>query len=356
MSYRFRSLTAFVPLAALPLFFAPLGHAADAPATTVALRQRRRERRDHRGRRRQGRGRGPHPGRQASARHQAVARRQAALRRALRLAARRARRRRVEAAPGDRTADGIGVVDSRPASWSARESGQDPESFDLSRDGKTLYVSNEETAEMTRARRRARQGHPQGRGRRRAGGGHAAPRRQGASTSPPRRTTRSPPSTPASCKVLARIPTGPRPRAIVFTPDGKTAFVTCENGARGDRHRRGQERRRRHIKIEPVAKTSSARGRWALALSPDGKTLYVSIGRGEAVAVIDVATRKVARLIDGVGARPWGIARQRRRQEALHRQRPVQRRLGRRRSPPAPSKSGSRSADSPGACCSPPSR
>jgi YVTN family beta-propeller protein len=44
------------------------------------------------------------------------------------------------------------------------------------------------------------------------------------------------------------------------------------------------------------------------ALSPDGKHLYVSNGRGESVAVIDVARRKVARLIDGVGARPWGIA------------------------------------------------
>jgi len=34
----------------------------------------------------------------------------------------------------------------------------------------------------------------------------------------------------------------------------------------------------------------------------------VSNGRGESVAVVDVAGRKVTRLIDGVGARPWGIA------------------------------------------------
>ena len=34
----------------------------------------------------------------------------------------------------------------------------------------------------------------------------------------------------------------------------------------------------------------------------------MSNGRGESVAIIDVAGRKVARLIDGVGARPWGIA------------------------------------------------
>jgi YVTN family beta-propeller protein len=43
------------------------------------------------------------------------------------------------------------------------------------------------------------------------------------------------------------------------------------------------------------------------ALSPDGKWLYVSCGRGESVAVIDVAARKMVRILDGVGARPWGI-------------------------------------------------
>ena len=45
-----------------------------------------------------------------------------------------------------------------------------------------------------------------------------------------------------------------------------------------------------------------------LVISPDGKELYVSLGRGEAVAVVDVATHKVEGLIDGVGPRPWGIA------------------------------------------------
>ena len=33
----------------------------------------------------------------------------------------------------------------------------------------------------------------------------------------------------------------------------------------------------------------------------------MSNGRGESVAVIDVATRKQVRMLDGVGARPWGI-------------------------------------------------
>lgn len=42
-------------------------------------------------------------------------------------------------------------------------------------------------------------------------------------------------------------------------------------------------------------------------MSPDGKLLFVSNGRGESVAVIDVAKRAVVRMLDGVGARPWGI-------------------------------------------------
>jgi YVTN family beta-propeller protein len=45
-----------------------------------------------------------------------------------------------------------------------------------------------------------------------------------------------------------------------------------------------------------------------LSLSSDARRLYVTTGRGGAVAVIDVAKWSVVRRIDGVGARPWGIA------------------------------------------------
>src|SRR5450432_855517 len=52
--------------------------------------------------------------------------------------------------PADRAADGIGVVDlAQRKLVRTFPSGQDPESFDLSSDGKTLYVSNEETAELS---------------------------------------------------------------------------------------------------------------------------------------------------------------------------------------------------------------
>ena len=42
-------------------------------------------------------------------------------------------------------------------------------------------------------------------------------------------------------------------------------------------------------------------------LSPDGRELFVSNGRGRSVSVIDVATRQVTRTFADVGTRPWGI-------------------------------------------------
>src|SRR5262249_14996302 len=50
----------------------------------------------------------------------------------------------------DRAADGIGVIDlSSFKLIRTFSSGQDPETFDVAQDGKKLYVSNEETAEVT---------------------------------------------------------------------------------------------------------------------------------------------------------------------------------------------------------------
>src|ERR1700690_112837 len=52
--------------------------------------------------------------------------------------------------PADRAADGIGVVDLAASTLlRVSPSGQDPEAFDVSRDGKLLFISNEETAELS---------------------------------------------------------------------------------------------------------------------------------------------------------------------------------------------------------------
>ena len=52
--------------------------------------------------------------------------------------------------PADRTADGIGQLDLTTHKMIRKyPSGQDPEVFDISPDGKTLYVSNEDAAQMS---------------------------------------------------------------------------------------------------------------------------------------------------------------------------------------------------------------
>jgi len=45
----------------------------------------------------------------------------------------------------------------------------------------------------------------------------------------------------------------------------------------------------------------------SVLLSPDGKKLYASTGRGKTVFTIDTETNKVLGSVE-VGRRPWGIA------------------------------------------------
>jgi YVTN family beta-propeller protein len=210
--------------------------------------------------------------------------------------------------PGDRTADGIGVVDlASHKLLRTLPSGQDPEAFDLSRDGKTIFISNEETAEMSALDLRS------GKIKGKAAIGLEP---EGVTLRPDGKvvyvTSESDNAVFAidtkKLTVLGHIPTGPRPRGVAFTQDGTTAFVSCENGGVVTVVDSTKMAPAGSIKIEPKAKTVLGPRPMGEALSPDGKTLYVSNGRGESVAIIDVATRQVTSLIDGVGSRPWGIA------------------------------------------------
>jgi YVTN family beta-propeller protein len=210
--------------------------------------------------------------------------------------------------PPDRGADGVGLVDLQARKLvKVFESGQDPESFDLSRDGKLLYISNEETAEMSvldlgsgKIVRRVPVGdEPEGVTLRPDGRVvYVTSEQQSQLVAVDTRTL----------TVSARIDTGLRPRSVVFTRDGAFGFVTCENAAEVTVVDTAGKKAVAHIKIEPVAKTVLGPRPMGAALSSDGKHIYVSNGRGESVAVIDARSRKVVKLIDGVGARPWGIA------------------------------------------------
>jgi YVTN family beta-propeller protein len=104
------------------------------------------------------------------------------------------------------------------------------------------------------------------------------------------------------------VPTGPRPRSIAFTRDGRTGFVTNENNATLTVVDVATSKPAGDIKLHLDSPMPAGPRPMGTVLSPDGKLLYVSTGRGGSVAIIDVASRQQARSIDGVGDRPWGIA------------------------------------------------
>jgi len=206
----------------------------------------------------------------------------------------------------DRSADGIGVVDLVDRKLvQTLPSGQDPESFDVSKDGKTLFVSNEETAELSvldlqsgKIARRVPVGtEPEG----------VTVRPDGKVvyvTS--ERDSKVTAVDTATFAVIADIPVGKRPRAIAFRKDGSVAFVSNEFGGSLTAF---DPRNHQVIGSIPIeGKVPNSQRPMGLAFSPDEKWLFVSTGRGEAVAVVNVEKRAFGHLIEGVGARPWGIA------------------------------------------------
>jgi YVTN family beta-propeller protein len=210
--------------------------------------------------------------------------------------------------PADRSADGIGVIDLGSAKLlRVLPSGQDPEAFDISADGRRLFVSNEETAEMSvidtsegKVVARVVVGkEPEGVTLRPDGKAVYVTCEQDNEVVAVDTGT---------LKVLSHIETGPRPRSITFSLDGALGFVASENSAEVTIVDVAAARPSGQIKIVSAAKKPLPPRPMGSVLSPDGRRLYVSNGRNESVAVIDVPGGKLLRVIDDVGARPWGIA------------------------------------------------
>ena len=210
--------------------------------------------------------------------------------------------------PPDRSSDGIGVIDLATGKVSrVLKSGQDPESFDLSPDGARLYVSNEDAAEMSvvntatgAVESRVKVGEEP----------------EGVTLRPGGREVYVTCEADgevvvidiASGKIAARLKTGARPRAVAFTADGATAFVTNELDARVTVVDAARHRIAGQIDLPKAAGATVAPRPMGATISPDGSLAFVSLGRAQAVAVIDVKARKLVRTIDNVGGRPWGIA------------------------------------------------
>ena len=215
---------------------------------------------------------------------------------------------RAEVEQPDRAADGIGVIDVATRRLVGKLScGRDPESFDLSVDDRTLYVSNEETAELTVLD--AASGAQKARvpvGREPEGVTVRADGKVVFVTSEQDDEVTAVDT--GTLAVIAHIKTDMRPRSVVFTQAGSIGFVTAESGVRvtvidGERFATLAS-----IPITQSSPTPSGPRPMGAVLSPDDRTLYVSTGRGASVAIIDVASRRQIRSIDGAGGRPWGIA------------------------------------------------
>jgi YVTN family beta-propeller protein len=208
---------------------------------------------------------------------------------------------------GDRAADGVAVVDVATRKVvRVLPAGQAPIALDLSPNGKTAYVANGETAEITvldLGRGTITKKIPVGQ------------EPTGVTVRPDGKIVYV--ATSATSEVYAidavnlelvtRVNAGSRPRSVVFSRDGATAFAIDEQFSElslldGRRHVLVG-----HVSLRDPVKTVFVPQPYAGVLSPDGKRLFVSGGSGQSVFVVDVATRKVVRAIEDVGRTPRGI-------------------------------------------------
>jgi YVTN family beta-propeller protein len=90
-----------------------------------------------------------------------------------------------------------------------------------------------------------------------------------------------------------------RPMGVVVSPDGKRVFVSTGRGGSV-----------MVIDTRTNASTGSVKvgdRPWGIGISPDGKLLYTANGPSNDVSVVDTETLTVLGTIKA-GQRPWGIA------------------------------------------------
>lgn len=205
--------------------------------------------------------------------------------------------------PPDKSADGIGVFDVETNRLvRVLPGGSDPENFDITSDGRTILVSNEDAMGLSYVDIATGQlGETVG-----VGG-----EPEGVTLAPNGRlvyVTDEADSAISVIDVAARkrirsFKVGRRPRNIVFMPDGREGYVNAENDGTVVRFDGVKNAKIGEIVLGAAGEIKPM----GLVLSPDARKLYVSTGRGKKVFIVDTAANQPTDSFE-VGTRPWGIA------------------------------------------------
>jgi len=111
----------------------------------------------------------------------------------------------------------------------------------------------------------------------------------------------------AQRKVVKNIRVGTRPRRFVLAADGKELWVSNELGASVSILSTEDHTVKHTLAFKVRGLRASDITPVGMALSPDGKTVWVALGRANHVAEVDRASRQVRNTIL-VGKRAWGLA------------------------------------------------
>jgi YVTN family beta-propeller protein len=206
-----------------------------------------------------------------------------------------------DSAKADKAADGIVVVDvAQQKPLRKLSAGSDPEQFCVSRDGKRLFISNEDVGTATVLG--AETGKiatfvPVGR------------EPEGAGLSPDGKVFYITCETAGDVfaidadtfKIISHLHVNPRPRSVDFLPDGSCAFVPSESTGELNVIDTASQKLIHTISLPKGSRPMTVK------VAPGGKKVYVSTGRAGTVCVLNANTFEVLNTIK-VGTRPWGIA------------------------------------------------
>lgn len=183
--------------------------------------------------------------------------------------------------------------------------GDEPEAFDLSPDGKTIYVSNEDRGEVSfveLATGKKQQsvkvgGEPEG-VKLSADGKTLYVTSEAASLVHVIDT--------ANAKLLKNIKAGKRPRRMAITADGRELWVTNELDASVSIISTASHEVVGTLKFEVKGARAEDITPVGIQMSRDGRRAFVALGRANHVAFVDVPARKVTNLVL-VGKRAWNV-------------------------------------------------